>query len=400
MRKWEDIVKDKMEEFDETLPESVFVEFHAMRNGAAPDPAPKRFPLVWALVPAVAAGLAAVLLLRHPSTLDNGIQIIQQPVQPVAVVSDSTGTTEPILDRPLIAQAVTPKAARRPVVSPQVSGINEETAPIAETIEIIPPEDAVIPESNDITVPDSPDKQEPATDNGPVITSSSPFIPQGTKSKPVKMKVGPAAGVIAGGGLLAAIVTPMLTSGTAAVPPPNQGEPPLGGIVMEQEPPKDEPTGEHTHYFPFKGGLSVGIPVAERLKVTTGLEYTLYQSSFTYTLSGEKKQFAHYLGIPVRLDWTLANNRWLDVYLGGGIEGDYCIGATLAGESIKRDGFSFSLLGAGGIQLNITKNIGLYVEPELSWTIPSESRVLETWRSEYPFMFSVATGLRINLGRK
>ena len=152
MRKWEDIVKDKMEEFDEALPESVFVEFHTMRNGAAPAPAPKRFPLAWALVPAVAAGLAAILFLRQPSTPDNGIQIIQQPVQPVAVVSDSTGTTEPILDRPLIAQAVTPKAARRPVVSPQVSGINEETAPIAETIEIIPPEDAVIPESNDITV--------------------------------------------------------------------------------------------------------------------------------------------------------------------------------------------------------------------------------------------------------
>ncbi|MCR5003172.1 MAG: hypothetical protein K5984_02275, partial [Bacteroidales bacterium] len=62
-----------MEEFDETLPDSVFVEFHAMRKGAAPDSAPKRFPLVWARVPAVAAGLAAVLLLRHPSTLDNGI---------------------------------------------------------------------------------------------------------------------------------------------------------------------------------------------------------------------------------------------------------------------------------------------------------------------------------------
>jgi len=55
---------------------------------------------------------------------------------------------------------------------------------------------------------------------------------------------------------------------------------------------------------------------------------------------------------------------------------------------------------AKALKTNITKNIGLYVEPELSWTIPSESRVLETWRSEYPFMFSVATGLRINLGRK
>ena len=107
MRKWEDIVKDKMEEFDETLPESVFVEFHAMRNGAAPDPAPKRFPLVWALVPAVAAGMAAVLLLRHPSTLDNGIQIIHQPVQPVAAVTDSVEVVETIQDQPLIAQAPT-----------------------------------------------------------------------------------------------------------------------------------------------------------------------------------------------------------------------------------------------------------------------------------------------------
>jgi len=80
MRKWEDIVKDKMEEFDETLPESVFAEFHAMRSGTAPAPAPKRFPLAWALVPAVAAGLAAILFLRQPSTPDNGIQIIQQPV--------------------------------------------------------------------------------------------------------------------------------------------------------------------------------------------------------------------------------------------------------------------------------------------------------------------------------
>ena len=400
MRKWEDIVKDKMEEFDETLPESVFVEFHAMRNGAAPDPAPKRFPLVWALVPAVAAGLAAVLLLRQPSTPDNGIRIIQQPQTPIAVVSDSTGTTEPILDQPLIAQAVTPKATRRTVVSTQVSEINEETAPIAETIEAIPLEDAVIPESNDTAAHDSLDKQEPAIDNGPVVTTSSPFIPEGTKSKPVKMKVAPAAGVIAGGGLLAAIATPLLSSGTFEdAAPTNQGEPPFGGIVMEPEPPKDEPTGSHTHYFPFKCGLSDGIPVSERLNVTTGLKYSLYQSSCTYTLSGEKKQCAHYLGIPVRLDWTLANNRWLDVYLGGGIEGDYCLGASLAGESIKRDGFSFSLLGAGGIQFNITKRIGIYVEPELSWTVPSENHVLETWRSEYPFMFSVATGLRINFGK-
>ena len=398
MRKWEDIVKDKMEEFDEALPDSVFAEFHAIRSSATSAPAPKRFPLAWALVPAVAAGLAAILFLHKPSAPDDGIKTIQQPAQPVAALSDSTEIVEPILDQPLIAQAVTPKVTRRP----------DSRSQKTENIEIFEPEEetaiAGTHEENTQTVPETvqtSETKEKKTIDEPVVTTTSPFIPENIGTKPVIMKVAPAAGVIAGGSLLAAIATPLLSSGTFEdAAPTNQGEPPYGGIIMEPEPQKDEPTGSHTHCFPFKGGLSVGIPVAARLKVTTGLEYTLYQSSFTYKLSGEKKQFAHYLGIPVRLDWTLANNRWLDVYFGGGIEGDYCIGATLAGESIKRDGFSFSLLGAGGIQLNITKNIGLYVEPELSWTIPSESRVLETWRSEYPFMFSVATGLRINLGRK
>ena len=68
MRKWEDIVKDKMEEFDEALPDSVFAEFHAIRSSATSAPAPKRFPLAWALVPAVAAGLAAILFLSRPSS--------------------------------------------------------------------------------------------------------------------------------------------------------------------------------------------------------------------------------------------------------------------------------------------------------------------------------------------
>ena len=397
MRKWEDIVKDKMEEFDEALPDSVFAEFHAIRSSATSAPAPKRFPLAWALVPAVAAGLAAILFLHKPSAPDDGIKTIQQPAQPVAALSDSTEIVEPILDQPLIAQAVTPKVTRRP----------DSRSQKTENIEIFEPEEetaiAGTHEENTQTVPETvqtSETKEKKTIDEPVVTTTSPFIPENIGTKPVIMKVAPAAGVIAGGSLLAAIATPLLSSGTFEdAAPTNQGEPPYGGIIMEPEPQKDEPTGSHTHCFPFKGGLSVGIPVAARLKVTTGLEYTLYQSSFTYKLSGEKKQFAHYLGIPVRLDWTLANNRWLDVYLGGGIEGDYCIGATLARESIKRDGFSFSLLGAGGIQLNITKNIGLYVEPELSWTIPSESRVLETWRSEYPFMFSVATGLRINFGK-
>ena len=154
---------------------------------------------------------------------------------------------------------------------------------------------------------------------------------------------------------------------------------------------------DYTHYRPLKTGVSARIPLTEKISLTSGLTYSLYGSKFTYYFSGEKTQLAHYLGIPVRLDCTLASNRWLDVYIGGGIAGDLCIGSTFGGEAFAKDGPAFSALGAGGIQWNMTPRIGLYLEPELSWTLPSEKHVLKTYRNEHPLVFTVATGLRINL---
>jgi opacity protein-like surface antigen len=173
---------------------------------------------------------------------------------------------------------------------------------------------------------------------------------------------------------------------------------------MAQEPatnvPQDVLSGNYTHYRPLKTGLSARIPLTEKLSVTTGLTYSLYCSRFTYSLSGEKAQQAHYLGIPIRLDWMLASNRWLDVYVGAGVAGDLCVGSALGGNAFAKDGPSFSVLGAGGLQWNMTPRIGLYVEPELSWTAPSDRHVLRTYRQEHPLVFTVATGLRINLGKQ
>ena len=88
MKKWEEIIKDKMEGYDSPLPEGSLAEFRALRNGTAVKPAARRFPLVWVLAPALAAGLAAVLLLRQPSVQENGIQVVSQPAAPVAVAPE------------------------------------------------------------------------------------------------------------------------------------------------------------------------------------------------------------------------------------------------------------------------------------------------------------------------
>ena len=392
MRNWEDIVKDKLEEPDGTLPESVFAEFQARRSGAAAAPATKRSPLVWVVATAVAAGLAAILLLRKPSVPEDGIRIVPQPVPPVAVASDSTAVEaeEPLPVRPLIAQAPVPKAAAPKTVAPKA-----EEPEVAEP-EIVEPE----PVRPEVVEPEEePTVSEPVAAE-PAVATASPFVPQNAPARSVDMHIAPAAGIVAGGGLLAALLAPIAGKGDLMSEQASSYSEPSYGNPLDCNPPSFLNEVDHfTHTFPFKGGLSVGIPVSDRLRITTGLEYSLYQTRVSFTRSGEKKQAAHYLGVPLRLDWSLASNRWLDVYVGGGVSGDWCVGATLAGKDIPGDGFSFSLLGAGGVQFNMTRRLGLYVEPEISWTFPSEKRVLETYPSAHPFLFSVATGLRINLDK-
>ena len=392
MSKWEDIVKERLEASDRTLPEGAFAEFRALRAGAGPAPAAKRFPLVWALVPAVAAGLAAVLLLRQPGEPGEDLQVIRQPAAPVVAVSDSTEAAPPevavpVMSRPLVARASVPKAAAPSATLPAELPAEPETIETTELGEA--PEGAVSPKATEV-----PEAAEASVDD-PVVTRTSPFVPEGAGSKAVGMKVGPAAGIVAGGGLLAALAVPYLRFGQFAAAGPAYSDSPV--YQISSKPVEDHLTRAPEHAFPLKLGLSVRFPLSERLSLTTGLDYSLYSSKFTYAVSGEGWQLAHYLGIPVRLDWTLASGRMLDVYLGAGSEGDFCVAATYDGHGIRKDGFSFSLLGAGGVQFNISRRTGLYVEPALSWTILSDSRVLETWRSVTPLAFSVVAGVRITL---
>ena len=388
MKQWEEIIKDKMEEFDDTLPESVFAEFRARRDGTVH--VPKRSRMIWAVVPAVAAGLAAILLLRQPSAPDEEIRIVRQPAVPVA---QADIPAEPPVDVPkkaVVYEAVTPQAF-----------VSSSATPKAVVNDAEPAKEPVAQAAETEEQPIEPVEQ---SAEQPAERPAEPLVEQveAAAERPI-IRISPVGGAITGGGLLAAVLSSALGntdlstetdynwaripyhSGLAHVNPKD--------IVASE----DFLTGPIKHHSPIKTGLSVRMPVSEKLGITTGLEYSLYRSSFTFSQSGENKQSVHYLGIPVRLDWTFVSRRWFDVYLGGGLAGDYCLGATFAGRKIRSDGFGLSVLGAAGGQVNLTERISIYLEPEVSWDALPGRRVLQTYRSENPVMFSLATGLRINL---
>ena len=433
MRKWEDIVRDKLEEPEGELPESVFAEFRARLDAAAP--APKRVSPLWLLAPAMAAALTAVLILQKPAMSERDSLVAQQEpalVAEAAVIADSDGPAQaeapadiaegmptavpPVATAnqahaaPIIAQAksVAPRAAMQESALPQQAAATESSTK-AETAEAEKqPEkpDSAVPEAEAATptetAPSSgkaeaPEKAAAAPQAVETVSTghpaASPFVPANRNARIIRKILFPTAGVLTGGGLLATAV-PLLFGMREAMEVS-----PSGDLTTQQEPQKDEPTGNVHYFFPCRLGLSARFPVGERLSVTTGLDYSRYNSAIDYTLSADKIQTAHYLGIPVRLDWTFASTKRLDFYLGGGLEGDWCIKATFDGEQVQKDGFSASLLGAGGIQFKLTKNMGLYMEPEFNWTFMPENPVLNTYRSAHPVMFSVTSGLRITFGK-
>ena len=423
MKQWEDIVKERLEGYESTLPEGSFAQFQKLRSEGKQAPRKKVYPFVWAAAAAVAASLAAVLFLRQlAQPVEEGVQLVQQqPVQVQLPLADSLTVEEPVVATPLLARAVSVKpvkpAAWPAVVQPESSAEPEENAQETPATELPAEPEEFTPETS---VPEPEEEREtPVTvREEPFLPTGSPFIPENRPTKRVNLKVAvPVAGGLLGTGTLALLAANPASrkevekyysvNDSGPRPATSPGFPeelttnnPNGGYSHQQ--PGNTLAGEdrllETQYaFPLRLGVSARVPVWKSLYVTSGLEYSLYTSRFTYSFVGEKKQVAQYMGIPLRLDWVFPLGKRFDAYAGAGMQADFCLAATWDSEAIQRDKPILSLGAAGGVQLNLTQTVGLFVEPQLSWRIPTSNDVLLTYRTRYPCMFSLSAGVRINL---
>ena len=162
---------------------------------------------------------------------------------------------------------------------------------------------------------------------------------------------------------------------------------------------RSEYTDTYRHEIPVSFGVSARIHLDDRIYLTTGLNYTRYASTRTrrYIATAKQqsdKQYVHYLGIPVRLDYMAVNRKHFNLYLGAGVQMDKCIYATVGNERLHEKQWLFGVNGTMGLQVNLVPRVGLYFEPEVSYALNEGS--IETFRSGEPFVITVRGGLRFN----
>lgn len=154
----------------------------------------------------------------------------------------------------------------------------------------------------------------------------------------------------------------------------------------------------YDHEIPVSVGVSARYFLSGRFAINTGLIYTRYTSTRNRYLlwTGKKistdKQNVHYLGVPVRLDLMIVNRKHFNLYLGGGINIDKCIYASVGKERLREKEVILSSIFTAGFQVNVVPSFGLYFEPYVTRILMEGT--LPTGREE--LMISAQGGLRFN----
>lgn len=168
------------------------------------------------------------------------------------------------------------------------------------------------------------------------------------------------------------------------------------------------------HHQPIRFGLSVSYAIVPRLSVESGISYLRLNSDVTgetqsSTYTGE--QTLHYLGMPLNLRYRLATWRSFDFYASAGGLAEKCVAGKISGHEtingkpavkktadIHENQWQFSLNTAAGVQFCMTDELGIYVEPGISYYIDNGSNLNSIYKDR-PLNFNLNIGLRLSLGR-
>jgi hypothetical protein len=163
-----------------------------------------------------------------------------------------------------------------------------------------------------------------------------------------------------------------------------------------------------SHRQPIRFGLTLCYRLNDQWSIESGLVYSRLSSDYTYLLGGvayaHGEQKLNYLGIPLKVNHQLWNNRHFGVYVAAGgmmekmIKGTHQ--TTENGQEQTTDvsirPLQFSVNGAIGMEYHLTNLMSIYTEPGVGYYFDNGSDV-PTYYQEKPFSFNLNVGLRFSI---
>ena len=421
MEDWTDIIGEELADIEEPLPAD---DWNVLQQKYAASKRKKRAAVfAWAgSLTGIAAAIALVLLLMRPGESPVMDDLTAEEIPPVEDVmpADTVADPDSVLAEPdnEVVGPVAPLKRSRPAVEIIEKQLDDEVLmaenPADDSAEEVPEvkdlggkasdekaSDEGKPETFDVIMDTTSVNDRLMADNF-LDLEDFPEVAPKRKRRPVSVGM---SGSVSG--------TPVIRMMDVYEPPHADHEQPIppdppadstGVDMPDQEPLQARMktgskgyTDKYTHEIPVSIGVSARFRLTDRLSVNTGLNYTRYNSTRNRTYhntsrSESARQSVHYLGIPVRLDWMLVNRKHFNFYMGAGMQMDKCLYATVGDERLHEKQFLFGVNGSLGFQFNIVPMVGLYFEPDFSYSLNEGS--LQTFRTREPFMISARAGLR------
>lgn len=171
---------------------------------------------------------------------------------------------------------------------------------------------------------------------------------------------------------------------------------------------------EYKHRLPVRVGLNVAYRLTDRLSVESGVSYTRLSSDMkdgTKDNYSSGSQKLDYIGVPLNVKYCAFAYRRLSVYASAGLLTEKCVSGkatheyVISGEKKKRETedvaakpWQLSVNAALGAQFDVLRNVGVYVEPGVSYYFDDRSP-LSTIYKEKPLNFNLNLGVRYTIGK-
>lgn len=171
---------------------------------------------------------------------------------------------------------------------------------------------------------------------------------------------------------------------------------------------------EYKHRLPVRVGFNVAYRLTDRLSVESGVSYTRLSSDMkdgTKDNYSSGSQKLDYIGVPLNVKYRAFGYRRLSVYASAGLLTEKCVSGkttheyVISGEKKKHEAedvaekpWQLSVNAALGAQLDVLRNVGVYVEPGVSYYFDDRSP-LSTIYKEKPLNFNLNLGVRYTIGK-